>query len=54
MKSDTYGEIEMEKNGMQIILKFPDKLSDETVIKKEVTSILADIVQEYLSGNYEI
>lgn len=49
MKDDTYNEIEMEKNGMQIILEFPHKPSDETVIKKEVTSILTNIVQEYLT-----
>lgn len=49
MKDNTYSKVEMEKNDMQIILEFPHKPCDETVIRKEVTSILTNIVQEYLT-----
>lgn len=66
MGKEDYGKIELEQNGMQVILEFPRKPKEEQLregecmqerdpkeegrIEREVKQILADILREYWLG----
>lgn len=50
MKEEDYRKVKIEREGMQMILKFPKKSNDEEDnIKKEVKQILSNMLQEYLA-----
>jgi len=48
MQEGDYRQMEMEQNGMQVILKFPKVSNDEERVKREVKEILSNILQEQL------
>lgn len=48
MSETTYSQVESEKKGFQVILEFPDKSDNETVIHEEVKQILANLLQEQI------
>lgn len=52
MQEDNCRQMELKKNGMQVILKFPKESEQEEQIKKEVKEILFQILQEKLANNH--
>lgn len=48
MSQITYSQSESERKGYQVILEFPDKSDNETVIHEEVKQILANLLQEQI------
>ena len=49
MNEESDKQLQMEKNGMQIILKFPNESKEGECIKREVKEILSNILQESLA-----
>lgn len=49
MSETTYSQLESERKGFQVILEFPDKSDNETVIHEEVKQILANLLQEHIA-----
>lgn len=46
MENTAYQQLETKKDEMKVVLEFPDKIENEEIIKEEVKSILADVLQE--------
>lgn len=51
MRQDDCKRLELEQNGMQVVLEFPTESENEENIKREVKEILSHILQEYLTKN---
>lgn len=48
MTDTDYNQIEMEQEGMKVILEFPSKSENEESIKQEIKGILSSVLQEQL------
>lgn len=48
MQEEDCRQMEMEQNGMRVILKFPKVSNNEEHVKREVKEILSNILQEQL------
>ncbi len=48
MEAD-YRQVEMKRNGMQVIMKFPKDSKNEKDIRREAKELLFHIFQEYLA-----
>ncbi|MEY8234744.1 hypothetical protein AALA36_03330 [Lachnospiraceae bacterium 66-29] len=51
MKQEKYQRLELEQNGMQVVLEFPTESGNDEKIKKEVKEILFHVLQEYFTKN---
>lgn len=51
MKQEEYQRLELEQNGMQVVLEFPTESGNDEKIKREVKEILSHILQEYFIKN---
>lgn len=51
MKQEECKRLELERDGIQVVLEFPKESENEENIKKEVKEILFHILQDYLTKN---
>lgn len=51
MRQDDCRRLELEQNGMQVVLEFPTESGNDEKIKREVKEVLSHILQEYLTKN---
>ncbi len=49
MKQEEYQRLELEQNGMQVVLEFPTESGNDEKIKREVKEML---LQEQLTKNF--
>lgn len=48
MSKPVYKQLKSDKKGVEVVLEFPHKAENQTVIQEEVKNILSNLLQEQI------